>query len=80
LEGKLGIYYRYSGILMHDQLMIDYSNGYQAPTIAAFRRMVGMHEFGHYIDILDVNPDGSENYCDNIYCCMHEAYVVKGIT
>ncbi len=63
---------------MHDQIMIDYASQFSAPTIASFRRTIGMHEYGHHINIIDYDPSGGEDYCDNIYCCMHEAYIAAG--
>jgi len=77
-EGVVGVHYGGSGILIHDQLMNDYSLPPNAPTIAAWRRTVTMHEFGHHINIIDYKLGGGEEYCSNPYCCMHEAFNVQG--
>jgi hypothetical protein len=67
----------YYGILMHDQILIDLSNEENAPSIAAFRRQVLMHEWGHHINIIDWES-GEEKYCSNPYCCMAKSMVVQG--
>ena len=59
-------------------VLMDYRSGYNPPSMAAYRRTVLMHEYGHHIDIIDRDYYHREIYCSNIYCCMHGIYTVAG--
>ena len=74
IDGKrvehLGVYCGEYGILIHDQYLKDLWFLFD---LTALRRTVMLHEYGHHLNILDIESDGQERYCINHGCAMHEA-------
>jgi len=68
----LGLCWGDYGILVQDQLLLDLASWPLAPSTSAFRRTVILHEYGHHLNILDLNSDGTERYSVNDRCTMHK--------
>ena len=65
--GVNGLHWGDYGIFIQDQVILDHWWMYP---VTPTRRTVMLHEYGHHINILDVEPDGSERYCANLQCVM----------
>ena len=61
------------GIFIHDQVLLDNAYWPWTPSIAAYRRSVTIHEYGHEINIIDRHPNCKERYCINWLCAMATA-------
>jgi hypothetical protein len=67
-----GLHWGGYGIILHDQVMIDWSWLY---AISASRRTIALHEYGHHINIVDRDSTFSERYCVNYQCAMSSVFM-----
>ena len=65
--GVNGYHWGNYGIIIQDQVMKDHV--WLLP-LTPSRRTVMLHEYGHHINIFDLQPSGIEEYCTNPQCAM----------
>jgi len=83
----LGLCWGDYGIFIQDQLLLDLASWPLAPSISAFCRTVILHEYGHHLNILDLNSDGPRGFvstmvviCTRLICYFGLiSWTIRGI-